>query len=208
MFGNINNLETVRSFNAQSFPQPSFMLPGQSVMPNAPTSSGFNMSSLLDPSFIQSIGGISSGIFSFLGQLGAYSAEQSFGRFQQQQYGLQAKFDQLAIKAQELETRQKALNIRKRAAESAAKAQALFASKGVARSDTASLAMIKSLEQGEQDVEQAFLNQPGFGSLESQFKGVSSGIKTRLSGINRLINMTSNVQTSLLSNLTPKMFGL
>lgn len=200
MFGNTNFLDTVRASNATQFPQPSFMLPGQSVLPNAPTQ-GFNFSSLLTPNFIQGLSGISSGLFSLMGQYGAYKSEQNFGRFQERQYNMQGKFDNLAAEAQKIETRQKALEIRKSAFSNAAKAQALFASKGIARTDSAAFATIRSLEAGEQDVEQLFMNQSGITNLESQFKGTNVGIKTRLSGINRLMNMTSSLQSSLLSNL-------
>lgn len=202
-FSQPNYQDLTRNFINQQFPQPSFMQSGQSVLPNMATgSSGGGFFDFIggnaDTNLFSALPSIVNSGFSAFNQYQAYRAQKDFGRFEQQQYNL-------ASRIQDLKIRNQALAIREKAMANAAKARALFAGRGIARTDSAGRIIQQSIIEGENAISN--LNDFGMEQAGFDFLQGTTGIQSRLQGVNRLLNIGSNIEKSLLAHLKPNMFS-
>lgn len=199
MFGQPNYQDLTRNFINQQFPQPSFMQTGTPNMTTGSTGGGFFdfIGSSTGQNLFSALPSILNSGFSAFNQYQAYRSQKDFGRFQQQQYNL-------ASKIQDLKIRNQALAIRENAMSNAARARALFAGRGIARTDSAGRIIQQSIVEGEN----AISNLNDFGMEQSGYEHLAgiTGIQSRLQGVNRLLNIGSNIEKSLLAHLKPNMF--
>jgi len=145
----------------------------------------------LGQSLLSALPSLATTALSAFTQFQSARAQQQTGRFQQQQLQLQSR-------AQDLATRQQALRIRENAIKNAARARALFAGRGIARTGSAARAITKSFSVAGEDIEQLNI-QNDLKQAGISFESNISGIQSRLQGVNRLINLGQRTQKSLLS---------